>query len=70
MIVSNDLLAAVRGQIEDEDGEEGDAHAGDDEVDGVEEGLAPHRHVERDVEVGLITARVVFHIADCGNLPK
>ena len=26
------LLARVRGQIEDEDGEEGDAHAGDDQV--------------------------------------
>lgn len=29
------LLPAVRGQVEHEYGEEGDAHAGDDEVDGI-----------------------------------
>ena len=53
------LLAAVGGQVEHEHGEEGDAHAGDDEVDGVEERLAPHRHVESDVEVGLLAACVI-----------
>ena len=53
------LLAAVGGQVEHEHGEEGDAHAGYDEVDGVEERLAPHRHVESDVEVGLFAAGVI-----------
>lgn len=33
-----DLLAAVGGQVEDEDGEEGQADAGDDEEEGVEKG--------------------------------
>ena len=27
------LFSTVRGEVEDEDGEEGDAHAGDDQVD-------------------------------------
>lgn len=31
-----DLLAAIGGQIEDEDGEEGQANAGDDQEEGVE----------------------------------
>ncbi len=57
------LLAAVWRQVEDKDGEEGDAHAGNDEVDSIKEGLPPHRHIEGDVQVGLITARVVFDVA-------
>ena len=36
-----DLLPAVGGQVEDQHGEEGDEQAGDDEVDGVEEGKSP-----------------------------
>lgn len=42
-----DLLAAVWGQIEDEDGEEGQANAGDDEEEGVEK-----REPADDEEVG------------------
>ncbi len=61
------LFSAVRRQVEDEHGEEGDAHAGDDEVDGVEQRLASHRHVERDVEVGLVAAGVVLDVADGRN---
>ena len=48
-----DLLPAVRGQVEDEHREEGDGHARDDQVDDVEERLAAHRDVERDVWVRL-----------------
>ncbi len=62
------LLAAVRGQIEYKHGEETDAHAGDDEVDGVEERLSSHGDVERDVEVGLLAARVVLDVANGGHL--
>ena len=58
------LLPAVRGEIEHEDGEEGDAHAGDDQVDCVEQRLPPHRDVEGDVQVGLVTARVELDISD------
>ena len=43
------LFPAVRGEVKHQNGEEGDAHAGDDEVDRVEQGLAPHGHVECDV---------------------
>ena len=57
------LLSTVRREVEDEDGEEADAHAGDDEVDGVEEGLPPHGDVEGDVEVGLVTAGVILDIS-------
>ena len=56
------LLSAVRREVEDEDGEEADAHAGDDEVDGVEEGLPPHGDVEGDVQVGLVTAGVELDV--------
>ena len=56
------LLAAIGGQVEHEHGEEGDAHAGDDEVHGVEQSLPPHSDVEGDVQVGLVTARVELHI--------
>ena len=54
------LLAGIGRQVEGEDGQKGDAHARDDEVDGVEERLAAHRDVERDVQVGLDAARVVL----------
>ena len=43
------FFPAVRGEVKHQNGEEGDAHAGDDEVDRVEQGLAPHGHVECDV---------------------
>ena len=56
------LLSAVRREVEDEDGEEADAHAGDDEVDSVEEGLPPHGDVEGDVEVRLVTAGVELDV--------
>lgn len=52
------LFPAVGRQVEREDGEEGDAHAGDDDVDGVEESLPPHSDVEGDVQVRLVAARV------------
>ena len=58
----NNLLPAVRGKIKHKDSEEGDAHAGDDQVDCVEQRLPPHRDVEGDVQVGLVTARVDFNI--------
>lgn len=41
------FFSRVRGQVEDEDCEEGYRHAGDDQVDRVEQGLTPHRQVER-----------------------
>ena len=56
------LLPGVGGEVEHEHCEEGDAHAGDDEVHGVEQGLPPHGDVEGDVQVGLVTARVELHI--------
>jgi len=62
------LLSRIRGQIEDQHGQEGDAHAGDDQVDGVEQRLPPHGHVECDVQVGFIAASVELDIANGGNL--
>ena len=64
------LLARVWGEVEDEDGEEGDAHAGDDQVDCVEQRLPPHGDVEGDVQVGLVTARVELDIPLCRHLHK
>ena len=43
------LLPGVGGEVEHQHGEEGDAHAGDDEVHGVEQSLPPHGDVEGDV---------------------
>ena len=60
---NNHLLPAVRGKIKYKDGQEGDAHAGDDQVDCVEQGLPPHRDVEGDVQVRLVTARVELDIS-------
>ena len=56
------LLARVWGKVEHEHSEEGDAHAGDDQVHCVEQSLPPHGDVEGDVQVGLVTARVELHI--------
>lgn len=58
------LLTAVGGQVEHEHGEEGDAHARDDEVHRVEQRLAPHRDIERDVQVRLVAARVELFVSD------
>ena len=57
------LLPTIGREIEDQDREEADAHAGDDEVDGVEECFPPHGDVEGDVEVGLVTAGVILDIS-------
>ena len=57
------FLPAVRREVEHQDCEEADAHAGDDEVDGVEESLPPHGDVEGDVQVGLVTAGVELDIS-------
>ena len=62
------LLPGVGGEVEHEHGEEGDAHAGDDEVHGVEQGLPPHGDVEGDVQVGLLAARVELDVPDGGHL--
>ena len=59
-----DLLSTIRREVEHEDGEEADAHTGDDQVDGVEESLPPHGDVEGDVQVGLVTAGVEFDISE------
>ncbi len=63
-----ELLAAVAGQVEDEHGEEGDVDAGDDQVDGVEERLAPDGDVEVDVEVAVGAAVVVLDVLLGGDL--
>jgi hypothetical protein len=52
------LLSTIGGQIEGEHREKGDAHTRNDDVDRVEEGFPSHGDVERNVQVGLITARV------------
>ena len=57
------LLSTIGREIEDQNCEEADAHAGDDEVDGVEECFPPHGDVEGDVEVGLVTAGVILDIS-------
>ena len=62
------LLPGIRREVEHEHGEEGDAHAGDDQVDCVEQGLPPHRDVEGDVQVRLLAARVELDVPDRRHL--
>ena len=61
------LLPAVRGQVEDEYGEEGDAHTGDDQVDRVEQRLPPQCYVEEDVRIGRVTATAVELLVALGR---
>ena len=61
--VTSHLLPTVGREVEDEDGEEADPHAGDDQVDRVEEGLPPHGDVEGDVQVRLVTTGVELDIS-------
>ena len=58
------LFSAVRRQVEGEHSEKGDAHAGDDEVDRVEQRLPAQRDVESYVQVGLITTRIKFLVSE------
>ena len=58
------LFTTIRRQIEDQHSEEADAHAGDDEVNCVEQSLPPHGDVEGDVQVGLVTAGVELDISE------
>ena len=44
-----DLFSRVWGQVEHQHRQEGDTHAGDDQVDRVEQGLPPHGDVEGDI---------------------
>jgi len=61
---------AVGRQVEDKNCEESDCNARNDEVDGVEESLAPDGDIERDVWIWLRTARVVFLVLDGWNAQK
>ena len=61
------LLATVGGKVEHEDSEEWDAHAGDDEIDGVEQRLPAHGDVKSDIKVRLITASVEFYVPNGGH---
>ena len=57
------LFSTIRGKVEHQHGQEGDAHAWDDQVDCVEQGLTPHGDVEGDVQVWLITAGVKLDVS-------
>ena len=62
------LFPTIWWQIEHKHREERDAHTRDDQVDRVEQRFPPHCHIEGDVKVGLITARVEFDISYGGHL--
>ena len=53
------LLTAVGGQVKDKHSQEGDEQAGDDEVDGIEQGQAPDVERVGDVLVDLLAAVVL-----------
>ena len=62
------LFSTIRGKVKHQHGQEGDAHAWDDQVDCVEQGLTPHGDVEGDVQVGFVTACVKLDIPEiCGG---
>ena len=43
----SDFLATVRWKVKNQDREKGNAHTGNDQIDGVEECLSTHCQVER-----------------------
>lgn len=53
-----DLFATVRGQVENENGKKWYGHAGNDQIEGVEERLSAEGNVEGDVDKGLNAAVV------------
>lgn len=57
------LFSAVRWQVESKNCQEGDAHAGNNDVHSVEQSLPPHRDVECDVQVRLVAACVEFLVS-------
>ena len=58
------LFTTVRWQIEDEDSEEGDAHAWYNQIDSVEQCFSAHRDVKGDIKVRFITASIIFNISN------
>lgn len=62
-----DLFARVRGQVEDQDGEECQCDARNYQINRIEQGLAAHRQLEGDVGEGLGAARIVFLITAGGH---
>ena len=54
----SDLLSAFARKVEDENSKEADGDAWNDEVHCVEQHLATHRHVERNVDALLVTTRL------------
>ena len=45
-MIKNYLFSRIRWQVKDQDGEESDAYARNDQIDGVEQSLPSHSHVE------------------------
>ena len=62
--ISTHLFTTVRWQIEDEDSEEGDAHAWYNQIDSVEQCFSAHRDVKGDIKVRFITASIIFNISN------
>lgn len=58
------LFATVRRQIEHQNGQETDAHAGYDQVHSVEKRFPAHRDVERDIQVRFVAARVELFVSE------
>ena len=62
------FLSGFGREVEDEDAEEGDEHCGQDQVDGVEEGLSADGDVEGDV--CLRRLGVVVDVQEGGHLRR
>jgi len=50
-MIKNYLFSRIRRQVKDQDGEKSDAYARNDQIDGVEQSLPSHSHVESYVYV-------------------
>lgn len=64
LFAGTNLLATVARQVEYENREKRYTHTGYYQINRVEQGLSSHRDVERDVEIGLVAARVEFFVSE------
>ena len=58
------LFPTIRWKVEYKHCEKRNAHAGNDQVDCVEQCFSSHCDIEGDVKVGFVTACVDFHISE------
>ncbi len=58
------LFSRIRGKIKHQDGEEGDSHTWNDDVDGIKQGLSSECQIKNYVWIWLLAAGIIFLVSD------